>query len=251
MKYAHAIRTLALTIACLAHAQYIPEIGMHGDAAEETEVMRRARLAGQNNDRSEMPFLEEATIKESTREIDRQRAARAYIKIATLDESVGFMRKLYAIEGSTDWWLSVYLRFLEKAAAEEKNAEDGARENIYAFLLEVMQACESAVDANRADLFLLERVPGYADSKQRAALTRYANTGNNWVTNTFNPIKAHFDAIPPSKRVDLRNRFPGLPPPPEDPPKPSNPYLWPVIAAAILAIIAVALAIRKVRKGKQ
>ncbi|MDD2460679.1 MAG: hypothetical protein PHT98_06330, partial [Kiritimatiellae bacterium] len=50
----------------------------------------------------------------------------------------------------------------------------------------------------------------------RATLVRYANTGNEYMTNNFNPIKAHFDKIPPKQRIDLRKRFPDLPPLPED-----------------------------------
>ncbi|HON48535.1 MAG TPA: hypothetical protein PLZ60_12380 [Kiritimatiellia bacterium] len=61
-------------------------------------------------------------------------------------------------------------------------------------------------------------LPGYTNSKQRATLVRYANTGNEHMTNNFNPIKAHFDAIPPKQRIDLRKRFPDLPPLPDDAP---------------------------------
>ena len=245
MRYAHIIRTLAAAAICAVAAQtaspasYLPV----------TEDMRRTKLALQNSDRSELPFLEETTIKEDARETDRWNAAEAYLKLATLDESVAFMRRHFTERRSEIGGTTTMIKFLKKASTEEKDAEEGTRENLYVFLLEVAQSCMDSGDAYKADVFLLERVPGYAESKQRAALVRYANTGNEWVTNTFNPIKAHFDAIPPSKRIDLRNRFPDLPPLPEDPPKPSSPYLWPAIAAAILAIIA--LAIRKVRKGKK
>ena len=247
MRHAHIIRVLALAAACAVHAQYIPELGMYVDLAPETEILRRARLARQNNDRSEMPFLEAAARSEDADRTERSRAAETYIKLATLDESVGFMREFYSITESFGWAYSAYQRFLEKAAAEEKDADETVRERLYAFLLEIVQTCKSASDANRANLFLLERVPGYADSRQRAALTRYANTGNDWVTNTFNPIKEHFDTLPPSKLVDLRTRFPTLPPPPGETPSPS-PRIWPYAATLAALAIAIAIILRKAIK---
>ena len=237
------MRHIILATICIAAAQTASPLSL----ISETETMRRIKLAGQNNDRSEMPFLEATALSETSQELDRVDAARAYIHLATLDESAEFMRRhffterRYALGGSR-----TMIKFLEKSAADEKDVDDATRERLYTFLLEVMQTCESSVDANRSDLFLLERVPGYADSKQRAALTRYANTGNDWVTNTFNPIKEHFDTLPPSKLVDLRTRFPTLPPPPGETP---SPRVWPYAIATLAALaIAIAIILRKAMK---
>jgi len=211
--------------------------------------MQRVSRALRNNDRSEMPFLEATALSEDSQKLDRQDAAKAYIKLATLDEAAEFLRRHFFTERrSALGGTGIMLKFIEKAAAEEKDAEDATRENLYAFLLEVVQNDTGAgSSANSADIFLLERVPGYADSKQRAALARYANTGNDWVTNTFNPIKEHFDTLPPSKLVDLRTRFPTLPPPPGETPSPS-PRIWPY--AAVLAALAIAgiIILRKAMK---
>jgi len=228
-----------------------------------SENSRRIWRAVENSDRTELPFLEETALSEDVGSaervhtdearirLDREDAALAYIKLATLDEVTGFMRKLYDIVQPPKWRYYVLMRFLEKAAEGEKDAEDATRENLYAFLLEIVQGCDDVDNANKADVFLLERVPGYADSRQRAALTRYANTGNEWVTNTFNPIKAHFDDIPPSKRVDLRDRFPTLPPPPEESEGKTAPYLWLALGIIALAAAAIALTLRKPKKGKE
>ena len=240
----HICMIITAAACCIAAAQ----TASHLSLVPETETMRRIRLAEQNNDRSEMPFLEATALSEDSQKLDRQFAARAYIHLATLDESVEFIQELYSATGGSNGWYSSYWRFLEKAVAEEKDTEDATRERLYEFLLEIVQDGVDSGHANRADIFLLERVPGYADSKQRAALTRYANTGNDWVTNTFNPIKEHFDTLPPSKLVDLRTRFPTLPPPPDETPSPS-PYLWPAIAFLTAILIATAaLILRKAKK---
>ena len=245
MKYIHAIWILTMTATCLVHAY---------DRVKPSETMRRADLAVKNGDRSELPFLEATACAEDTEITDRWRTTDAYLKIATLDESAGFMRRHFMERCSEMGGSPTLIKFLEKAAKEEKDADGATRENLYTFLLEVVQTSDyhGADCASKADLFLLERVPGYADSKQRAALARYVTIGNEFMVDRFKPVKAHFDAIPTSKRVDLRDRFPGLPPHPEDPPKPSSPYLWPVLGIiAVLVALILALILRKVRKGKQ
>ena len=244
----HIIRILTVAVICAIAAQ---TASLASYSLPETETSRRARLAVQNNDRSEMPFLEEAASKEGIHKLDCQDATRAYLKIATLDEAAGFMRRHFMERHSEMGGSPTLIKLLEKAAIEEKGTDDATRENLYTFLLEVVQTSDyhGADCASKADLFLLERVPGYADSKQRAALARYVTIGNEFMVDRFKPVKAHFDAIPPSKRIDLRNRFPTLPPPPEDPPEPSSPYLWSVLGIiAVLVALILALILRKAKK---
>jgi hypothetical protein len=75
------------------------------------------------------------------------------------------------------------------------------------------------------------------------------------VTNTFHPIKAHFDKIPPKQRIDLRKRFPDLPPLPDDAParSPVKVALAIIVGGVALAVCAVAVWLaarrRKVRKA--
>jgi len=95
---------------------------------------------------------------------------------------------------------------------------------------------------------LRDFLPGYTNSKQRATLVRYANTGNEYMTNNFNPIKAHFDAIPPRQRIDLRKRFPDLPPLPGDAPAGGGGVKAALaIGAGIVAVVAAWLAARRRR----
>ncbi|HOE60615.1 MAG TPA: hypothetical protein PK576_03140 [Kiritimatiellia bacterium] len=170
-------------------------------------------------DRAALPFLEEKSFMTNAPVFVRSRAAEAYVKIADVEEGFEFMRKIYEtqfVQGSRRYFLNK--KFLEKVGAEEKTLTPETKENIASFLLGIVQNVESSNEANDADRFLLDRISEYANSKQRATLVRYANTGNEWVTNTYNPIKAHFDKIPPGQRIDLRERFPNLPPLPDDAP---------------------------------
>jgi hypothetical protein len=172
---------------------------------------------GRLGDRAALPFLEGKSLMTNAPSDFRERAAAAYVKIANLDESVGLMRKLNEDASAQGAWRYLLNKaFLEKVKSEAKSLTPKTMEEINSFLLEIVQNAKTPGDARNADLFLLDRIPEYANSRQRATLSRYANTGTEYTTNTFNPIKAHFDKIPPSKRIDLRKRFPDLPPLPED-----------------------------------
>ena len=180
--------------------------------------VRIVSFMAESGDRSLLPFLEGKSLDPETPKTIRSAAAEAFVKIADVDECVAFMRELYedsSVQGSWRYFLNK--KFLGKVEAEEKTLTSETKENINSFMLVVVQNVKNSGDANDADRFLLDRISEYSNSTQRATLCRYANTGNAWVTNTFNPIKAHFDKIPPRKRTDLRKRFPDLPPPDDSP----------------------------------
>ena len=176
----------------------------------------------------------------------RLRAAEAYVKIADVEESLEFMQKVYETQFIQGWWrYSLNKKFLEKVRAEEDTLTPETKKNIATFLLGIVQNVENSGEANDADRFLLDRIPEYANSRQRATLCRYANTGNEWVTNTYNPIKAHFDKIPPRQRIDLRKRFPDLPPLPDDAPARSPVKVAIAVGTGIVAVVAAWLAVRR------
>jgi len=206
-------------------------------------------------DRVALPFLEEKSFMTNAPVTLRLRAAEAYVKIADVEESLEFMQKVYEtqfIQGSRRYFLNK--KFLEKVGVEEDTLTPETKGNIATFLLGIVQNAESSNEANDADRFLLGRIPEYANSRQRATLCRFANTGNAWVTNTYNPIKAHFDTIPSKQRIDLRKRFPDLPPLPDDAPARSPVKVALAIIAGVvaLAVCAVAawLAVRRRRVRK-
>ena len=295
MKHTHAIWILlVLTVACLAHAQaVVQEI-----FARENETTRRARLAGQNNDRSEMPFLEVTSLSVDTGITDRRCTGEAYAKLATAEECVAFLPKILPINvepGYSSTWsssiISLCLGKIEAAIATRELPEE-TLDSLIGKLVMYTQVGVTA-RATALDAFLIKHCAGYTTSWQRLVMfTRYVNGYKSFVVDIqsdppYQTMKS-LEAIPLLERVDLRGRFSDLPPlpeemaaeleavkaaevekrkvaeaeaakvsteetkmPPEDPPEPSSPYLWPAIAAVILVIIAAALILRKVRKGKK
>ena len=214
-------------------------------------------LMGASGDRSLLPWLAGKILAPDFQDSSRYRAAQAYVKIADVDESVAFARKLYAAESNLGGrgWLGFRRAFLDKVSAEAQNMDSGTFDNCCAFLLGIVQDSGSPDSVNMADRFLLKHLPGYADSRQRATSQRFTVTNSAWtadanvfITNMFAPVKAHFDAIPPSKRTDLRIRYPGLPPLPDDPEEAeasASRRVW-----LITALLAAALALlRRAKKA--
>ena len=207
---------------------------------------------GKKGGRGVLPFLEEESFDPETHELIRSAAAEAYVDIADVEESAEFMRKLYedpSAQGSWRYFLNK--KFLGRVGAEEKTLTPETKKNIATFLLGIVQNVENSGEANDADRFLLDRIPEYANSRQRATLCRFANTGNAWVTNTYNPIKAHFDAIPRKQRIDLRKRFPDLPPLPDDAPARSPVKVAIAIVAGVVALAVCAVAAWLVLRRKK
>ena len=177
------------------------------------EAARMIEAMEKSGDRSLLPYLAEKSLDANTPKQVRSLVAQAYVKIADVGESVEFMKKMNADPSANgrSWRYFLNKQFLDKIATEEKMNSVTA-DNLYSCLLEIVQNSKNSEEANMVERFLLDRIPEYRDSKQRATLQRYVNTGNEWDDKTFNPVKAHFDKIPPSQRVDLRSRFPDLPP---------------------------------------
>ncbi len=206
---------------------------------------------GEKGGREVLPFLEEESLDPEMSKRTRSAAAKAYIKIADVGESVNLMRKLYddrSFGDSQYYYVNIF--FLQKVKSEEKSLTDEVKSDICTHLLAIVQNADNPRHALDAEFFLRDFLPGYTNSKQRATLVRYANTGNEHMTNNFNPIKAHFDAIPPKQRIDLRKRFPDLPPLPDDAPARSPVKVaLAIIAGVALAVCAVAawLAVRRRR----
>ena len=85
-------------------------------------------------------------------------------------------------------------------------------------------------------------------SKQRVALWHaIVTTGNEWSREKYAPLSQSLEAIPPSKRIDLRKRFPDLPPLPDDAPARSPVKVVFVIIVGIVAVVAAWLAVRRRR----
>jgi len=83
-------------------------------------------------------------------------------------------------------------------------------------------------------------------SKQRVALWHaIVTTGNEWSREKYAPLSQSLEAIPPSKRIDLRKRFPDLPPLPDDAPARNPVKVAIAVAVGIVAVVAAWLVLRR------
>jgi len=265
MKHTLCIKWLAVCLAALSFAGSVEAVTNDLNAAYKAtleraiglintgKTARASRLLSEaviciealekSGDRSLLPYFTEKSLDTANPKTVRENAAAAYVKIANLDESLDFVRELY--KNAYDYpgdrnVLNQQLIQKFEAIPKEKIKKE-TTDALLTFFLEQIQEHRRAYIAAPLDKFLLNQIPDYANSHQRSLLGKtYANKGNQWVTNTFNPIKVHFDNIPPSKRVDLRKRFPDLPPLPED--KNAGPSLKIALAVGA-AFVAVCVAI--------
>ena len=201
---------------------------------------------GQKGGREVLPFLKEKSFDPETHELIRSAAAETYVDIADVEDSVLFLAK-YCDDPTVKQgkWLLIQ-QYLDKLTPEVKNRlSSDALSRVHTVLLTIMQKTDVRDAANRINLYMLQAVPQYTNSVQRACLTRFATEGNEWVTNTFHPIKAHFDKIPPRKRIDLRKRFPDLPPLQDDAPARSPVKVAIAVVAGIVAVVAAWLVLRR------
>jgi len=265
-----------LITVCVVHAQD----ALRGSLAFETETSRRAKLAERNNDRSEMPFLEATSLSSDTNTftIDREYTGLAYTELATAEECAAFLPKIFPFIRNSTTGLSgrivtVCLDKITAAIAARELPEDTVG-NLLARLV-IFTQDNPPKKAILMDDFLIKHCVGYEASWQRLVLwTRHMDLCKSVISAEYLPQSPPYltlksiEAIPPAERVDLRGRFPGQPPLPEemaaeleaakvtteetemptedeDPP----PYLWPAIAflTAIL-LAAAALILRKAMK---
>jgi len=201
---------------------------------------------GQKGGREVLPFLTEKSFDPETHELIRSAAAETYVDIADVEDSVLFLAK-YCDDPTVKQgkWLLIQ-QYLDKLTPEVKNRlSSDALSRVHTVLLTIMQKTNVRDAANRINLYMLQAVPQYTNSVQRACLTRFATEGNEWVTNTFHPIRAHFGKIPPRQRIDLRKRFPDLPPLPNGAPARSPVKVVFAIIAGVAAVVTAWFVLRR------
>jgi len=201
---------------------------------------------GQKGGREVLPFLKEKSFDPETHELIRSAAAETYVDIADVEDSVLFLAK-YCDDPTVKQgkWLLIQ-QYLDKLTPEVKNRlSSDALSRVHTVLLTIMQKTNVRDAANRINLYMLQAVPQYTNSVQRACLTRFATEGNEWVTNTFHPIRAHFGKIPPRQRIDLRKRFPDLPPLPNGAPARSPVKVVFAIIAGVAAVVTAWFVLRR------
>ena len=200
---------------------------------------------GEKGGREVFPFLEEKILAPVTPAFVRSAAAEIYASLATGEECAEFLPKILAIgneEKSAGGWRNrvtpVCLAKIDAGIAKHELSDESVA-RFMAALLTFAQSTDNSWEAKNADDFLSKHCEGYPMSKQRVALWHaIVTTGNEWSREKYAPLSQSLEAIPPSKRIDLRKRFPDLPPLPDDAPARS-----PVKVAIAVAVGFVALAV--------
>ena len=207
-----------------------------------TYAVRQVNAMGKLGDRAALPFLEEKSLSTNNWSLIRERAAVAYVKVADLDESVEFMRKIFAINDNKGYWRStVTPLFLQKVEAAINNhaITDGTLQRALSVLVAYAQFPANSQEADYVDGFLVKHCAGYQTSIQRMSMARNISDGGNELErNHFIPIKESVEALPKKQRVDLRDRFPNLPPLPQD--KASGSLLKVGLILGAMAVLAAA-----------
>ena len=202
---------------------------------------------GKKGGREVFPFLEEKILAPVTPAFVRSAAAEIYASLATAEECAEFLPKILKVDDEDKTIISwryrvtpTCLRKIEEAATKGELQEKTLEHLIEAFVTYTQSAYYST-EATWIDGYLSKHCEGYQTSKQRLVLATAlleADKENEKKREVWLPIKESVEAIPPRKRIDLRKRFPDLPPLPDDTPARS-----PVKVAIAVAVGFVALAV--------
>ena len=171
-------------------------------------------------DRAALPFLEEKSLMTNAPRTLRARAATAFVNISDLEEGVEFMRKISVINDNEGYWRSTIVPlFLQKveAAIASRSISKETLTRVLSVLLTYVQSPANSQEADYVDGFLVRQCGGYTNSIQRLSMAqRFSDGGNDLEKKHFIPIKESVEALPKKQRIDLRKRFPDLPPLTED-----------------------------------
>ncbi|HHU13866.1 MAG: hypothetical protein PHG74_10925 [Kiritimatiellae bacterium] len=210
-------------------------------------------------DREALPFLEEKSFMTNAPSFIRGRAAEVYVKIADVEECIEFMRKAFGVNDDKGFWrFSVSRQFLAKigAAFDAEETSDAIKQRALLILLEHMQAPANPSEASKIDEFLAQKCEGYRQSWQRMDVAqRFLGGENEKVDRHYRLIHESVTQFPPEQRIDLRKRFPDLPPLPDDVPARGRMKVAFAIIAGFVALAVCAVAAwlaarrRKVRKA--
>ncbi len=200
---------------------------------------------GKKGGREVFPFLEEKILAPVTPAFVRSAAAEIYASLATGEECTEFLPKILKVDDEDKTIISwryrvtpTCLRKIEEAATKGELQEKTLEHLIEAFVTYTQSAYYST-EATWIDGYLSKHCEGYQTSKQRLVLATAlleADKENEKKREVWLPIKESVEAIPPRKRIDLRKRFPDLPPLPDDAPARSPVKVAIAIVAGIVAL---------------
>ena len=205
-------------------------------------------------DRAALPFLEEKSLMTNASRFIRARAAEIYASLATGEECATFLPKILKIDDEDktiiSWRYAVTpacLNKVEAAIAQNEMSKETLARLVDALVV-YTQFAYSASEARHVDDFLLRHCEGYPTSWQRLALWTNildADKKNEVKREKCLPIKQSIEAVPPRKRIDLRERFPDLPPLPDDTPTRSPVKVAFAIIAGVAAVVAAWFVLRR------
>jgi hypothetical protein len=209
---------------------------------------------GKKGGREVFPFLEEKILAPVTPAFVRSAAAEIYASLATGEECAEFLPKILKVDDEDKTIISwryrvtpTCLRKIEEAATKGELQEKTLEHLIEAFVTYTQSAYYST-EATWIDGYLSKHCEGYQTSKQRLVLATAlleADKENEKKREVWLPIKESVEAIPPRKRIDLRKRFPDLPPLPDDAPARSPVKVAIAVVAGVVAVVAAWFALRR------
>ena len=221
-----------------------------------TYFCRLLNMIEKLGDRAALPFLKEKSLMTNAPVSVRKRAANIYASLATAEECAEFLPKILKIDDEDKTIISwrygvtpICLGKIKEAAAKGELQEKTLEHLTEAFVTYTQSAYYS-LEATWIDDYLSKHCEGYQTSKQRlvlAAALLEADKENEKKREVWLPIKESVEAIPPRKRIDLRKRFPDLPPLPDDAPARSPVKVVFAIIVGIVAVVAAWLAVRRGR----
>ncbi len=185
---------------------------------------------GKKGGREALPFLEKKSLMANIPSTVRSRAAEVYVSLATAEECAAFLPEILKVGNQTVWtagWrsgvLPACLRKIDDAIAQGEISDKTLNLLVEKLLAHTQSlSVPRLADGDMIDRFLIRHCAGYATSRQRLAMwTEYLDElGNeaweNDLRKKFTPNKEFLEALPPKQRIDLRKRFPDLPPLPEE-----------------------------------
>ena len=205
-------------------------------------------------DRAALPFLEEKSLMTNAPGFIRARAAEAYASLATAEECAEFLPKILKVDDEDKTIISwryrvtpTCLNKVEAAIAQNEMSKETLARLVDALVM-YTQFAYSASEARHVDDFLLRHCEGYPTSWQRLTLWTNildADKKNEVKREKCLPIKQSIEAVPPRKRIDLRKRFPDLPPLQDDAPARSPVKVAIAVVAGIVAVVAAWLVLRR------
>jgi hypothetical protein len=166
------------------------------------------------------------------------------------------MRKIFVINDNEGYWRSTIVPlFLQKveAAIASRSISKETLTRVLSVLLTYVQSPANSQEADYVDGFLVRQCGGYTNSIQRLSMAqRFSDGGNDLEKKHFIPIKESVEALPKKQRIDLRKRFPDLPPLPGDAPAGGGNRMKVAIAVAVgfIAMVTVWFAVRRKKACK-